>query len=234
MVQKKRELTYKPRNESIICSLIILVNSKIDVAQRLKKMGINSINDFEWNKIIKSRYVRKTDDRDEDVKIEIFNAEKSYGCDYLGMYSRLVITNLTERMQVIYMLAQKYSLGGAAVGPAGTGKSETTKDISRVNGKTCIIYNCSEDFKPSTFMRLLKGLSITGLWMCFDEFNRFPISIFSVVSENLSYLLKFRRFKHRMEINFSGDLIWLNPEFQICITYNPTYLGRQTIPVVVN
>lgn len=71
-------------------------------------------------------------------------------------------------MQIIYYLAQKYSLGAAAIGPAGTGKTETTKDIARLAGKSCLIYNCSENFHESTFLRLIKGLAITGLWMCFD------------------------------------------------------------------
>ena len=34
---------------------------------------------------------------------------------------------MTERMLLVYMLANWYSLGCAAIGPAGTGKSETTK-----------------------------------------------------------------------------------------------------------
>lgn len=47
----------------------------------------------------------------------------SYGCEFLGVFARLVVTNLTEKMQIVYLLAQMYSLGAAAVGPAGTGKS---------------------------------------------------------------------------------------------------------------
>ena len=70
--------------------------------------------------------------------------------------------------------------------------------------------------------------------MCFDEFNRFDYSIFSILSESLYYLLQFRRFGHRIDLNFHSDLITMNPSFQFCVTYNPTYLGRQTIPKSVS
>jgi len=49
-------------------------------------------------------------------------------------------------------------MSGAPAGPAGTGKTETTKDLGRA------------------------GLSQTGAWGCFDEFNRIAVEVLSVVA----------------------------------------------------
>ena len=51
-----------------------------------------------------------------------------------------------------------------------------------------------------------------------------------MISEELNILFKYKAMGMKLDIDYDRESISLRPDFHLCITYNPSYLGRQTIP----
>jgi len=120
-------------------------------------------------------------------------------------------------------------MGCAPAGPAGTGKTETTKDLANALAKSCYVFNCSSEMNYESMGNIYKGLASSGCWGCFDEFNRLLPEVLSVCSVQFKAVTDGIKYKSK-RIIIEGDEISLDPTNGVFITMNPGYLGRAELP----
>ena len=107
-----------------IISLITMDVHSRDVVDRLIAQKAEGPNAFAWQQQLRFEWEQPT----MDVNVKICDFSCKYFYEWVGNTGRLVITPLTDRCYITLTMALKLYLGGAPAGPAGTGKTETTKD----------------------------------------------------------------------------------------------------------
>ncbi|XP_046432396.1 dynein beta chain, ciliary-like [Neodiprion fabricii] len=196
-----------------------------DVVAKLISMKAESSYSFQWQSQLRHRW----DDKLGDCFANICDACFQYGYEYLGNVPRLVITPLTDRCYITLTQSLHLIMGGAPAGPAGTGKTETTKDLGRALGQMVYVFNCSEQMDYKSCGSIYKGLAQTGAWGCFDEFNRISVEVLSVVAVQVKSVLDGIK-NRKKKFLFFGEELNLIDTVGMFITMNPGYAGRTELP----
>ncbi|XP_042256267.1 dynein axonemal heavy chain 2 [Thunnus maccoyii] len=228
MLQSYSELIRGNLSKVLRLKIVALVTVEVharDVIDKLAKAGCNDVNAFEWLCQLRLYWEKDVD----DCIIRQTNTRFKYGYEYLGNSGRLVITPLTDRCYMTLTTALHLHRGGSPKGPAGTGKTETVKDLGKALGMYVIVVNCSEGLDYKSMGRMYSGLAQTGAWGCFDEFNRINIEVLSVVAQQILSILSALS-AGQSKFHFDGQHIRLVWSCGIFITMNPGYAGRTELP----
>ena len=209
----------------VIVALITQDVHARDIVETLAKEAVSSTTDFIWQQQLRYYW----DEEIEDVRIRQVQALMRYGYEYMGATTRLVVTPLTDRCWMTITGALHIKLGSAPAGPAGTGKTESTKDLAKALGVQCVVFNCSDQVDYKMMGRLFSGLAQQGCWTCLDEFNRIDIEVLSVIAQQL-LTVRIALKGGVTTFLFEDNVIPIKPEFGVHITMNPGYAGRTELP----
>eukprot|EP00835_Amoeboradix_gromovi_P000082 NODE_3_length_56144_cov_0.348184.p1 type:complete len:4079 gc:universal NODE_3_length_56144_cov_0.348184:21030-33266(+) len=201
LVQSTDDVLIIKKLKNLIKELLPLRKSTIDCN------GCNK-SDYKWLQYLRT-YVK-----DKKPEIAIGHNSFEYKCEYYGVVDKLIRTDLTNDANLTFGLALNHNLGCSPSGKAGTGKTESVKQMANVIGVMCFVFCCDEAFDVHVMKRILYGLSAIGSWGCFDEFNRLESDDMSLVSVLIKQLRQ-----------------QSNNQLGIFITMNPTYKGRNALPL---
>jgi dynein heavy chain len=212
----------------IVVALVTTDVHARDITEELNNDRVQTVNDFKWMQQLRYYWEEELTDNN-NCKIKQVSAVLNYGYEYMGACSRLVITPLTDRCWITISNALHIKLGANPSGPAGTGKTESTKDLAKAIACQCIVFNCSDQVDYIMMGRLFSGLCQQGCWTCLDEFNRIDIEVLSVIAQQL-LSIRVALLNQKEKFLFEDQDIPLRPEFGCHVTMNPGYAGRTELP----
>jgi dynein heavy chain len=221
----------KLQRKKVNTMLIIDVHAR-DIVSEFVRDSVLDAKEFAWESQLRFYWDKGVD----DCVIDQCTGRFRYGYEFMGCNGRLVITPLTDRCYMTLSQALTFKLGGSPAGPAGTGKTETVKDLAKSLALPCFVINCGDGLDYKAMGSIFSGLVQVGAWGCFDEFNRINIEVLSVVSAQIRGIQNALNYdRPTVDMGLGGEPVVIKrvAGFATCgifITMNPGYAGRTELP----
>ena len=136
LVFKVRENIPRIMRAKVNTLLIIDIHAR-DIIDSFVRDSVLDAREFAWESQLRFYWTKEVD----DIQIKQCTGSFRYGYEYMGLNGRLVITPLTDRCYMTLTQALTFYLGGSPAGPAGTGKTETVKDLAKNMALPCFVIN---------------------------------------------------------------------------------------------
>jgi len=104
------------------------------------KEEVTSIASESWQRVLRHYY-------EDGVKVRCGDKTIEYGYEYIGSDPMLVVTQLSEDCALHHIKNYCEGRGVSAYGPAGTGKTETIKDVAKLIGVPCFVVKIGDDLE---------------------------------------------------------------------------------------
>merc|ERR1719265_629053 len=235
-IAKLTDVIRKPLPKVERSKLVALITIEVharDVQDTMISRKTESPSNFSWTQQLRFELREPTDEVQAGQPAGCFvlqtNTCSPYGYEYQGNNGRLVVTPMTDRCYMTLTTAMHLKRGGAPAGPAGTGKTESVKDLGKGMAMYVIVFNCSDGLDYKSLGRMFSGLAQSGAWGCFDEFNRIDITVLSVVAIQIMTIQGALK-EEKEKFMFEERMIRLQKSCAIFITMNPGYAGRTELP----
>ncbi|XP_016076637.1 PREDICTED: dynein heavy chain 14, axonemal [Miniopterus natalensis] len=213
------------RTKIVLGALVTIYVHCRDIVRDLLLKNIFNAEDFEWTRHLQYKW----NEKQKLCYVCQGDASFTYGYEYLGCTPRLVVTPLTSRCWLTLTGALHLNLGGCPSGPAGTGKTESVKDLAKSLGKHCVVFNCFEDLDYKIMGKFFFGLVQSGAWCCFDEFNHIDVEVLSVIASQIQ-TIKAAKDCYSVRFVLEGREIRINMSCAVFVTMNYGYKGRVELP----
>ena len=167
---------------------------------------------------------KHADDSDSPCRLKMLSGSQRYAYEYLGELSYVIVTPLTERCYVSILQGLTYYQIPTAIGPTGSGKTETIKSLASALGHNLKVINCSADMSAKDLKWAFSGMTSGGFWGLLDNFDRIKPTAMSVVAHYLSTIMEAIRFSEDILVYPDGMKASLHPGHAIFICLNPKAL----------
>jgi len=214
----------KPTQRFILETIFSSKVYSTEVISDLKKKSgkIKSLASYDWFKVLKAYW------RPESLNVhyEIGLAVLPYGNEFNSEPAVFMTSSAQQTyLSIAKSIHEKRFV--SLYGKAGTGKTETLKEFSKILGRKSIVFNCSDQVDVGLVRKIMLGTLQQGAWLILDEFNRIDAECLKSIAQ----IFKAVQSEYgKKSLNLCGDEVAINPLFHVSITINPGYAGKFPLP----